>query len=142
MRTLFDIDALIALFDPEHINHDRAHGWWEANRSGGWASCPTTQIGFVRVLSAADHPKAMPVQAALGLLRSATAQRDHAFWGDDISLLDPQRLDLARVLVPKQLTGAYLLALATRNGGRLATCDRSLPLAAAGSAEPRNLVVL
>jgi toxin-antitoxin system PIN domain toxin len=142
MRTLFDVEALLALFDPEHINHDRIHGWWDANRSGGWASCPTTQIGVVRILSTPDYPKTMPVQTALGLLRSATAERDHAFWGDDISLLDPQRLVLDRVLAPKHLAGAYLLALATRNGGRLATFDRTLPLAAAGSAEPRNLVVL
>src|SRR5262245_19750212 len=110
MRTLFDTEALLALFDPEHIDHDRIHRWWVANRSSGWASCPTTQIGVVRIVSAPDYPKAMSVQAALGFLRSATAERDHAFWGDDISLLDPQRLRLDRVLAPKHLTGAYLLA--------------------------------
>ena len=59
MRVLFDVNVLIALFDPGHVHHDRAHVWWEQNRASGWASCPLTQNGFVRVMSQPGYPNSV-----------------------------------------------------------------------------------
>ena len=49
MRSLFDVSMLIALLQPDHVHHEAAHQWWSANASEGWASCPLTQNGFVRI---------------------------------------------------------------------------------------------
>jgi uncharacterized protein len=51
MWALFDVNVLIALFQPDHIHHQRAHQWWEAHQHLGWANCPITENGFVRILS-------------------------------------------------------------------------------------------
>jgi toxin-antitoxin system PIN domain toxin len=142
LRALLDLNLLIAMFDEGHIHYVRAHQWWVENRANGWASCPLTQNGFVRVLSQPSYPNPIPVSAALTLLSEATAQPDHTFWPDDVSLVDPQRFDNARILGPKQLTDVYLLGLAVKNGGRLATLDSAIPLAAVRAAEPRHVVVI
>jgi predicted nucleic acid-binding protein len=54
VRALFDVNVLIALFDPAHVHHESAHAWWKANQSSGWATCPLTENGFVRVLRATE----------------------------------------------------------------------------------------
>jgi hypothetical protein len=40
------------------------------------------------------------------------------------------------------LTDIYVLGVAVKNGGRLATFDRAIPRSAVTGAEPRNLVVI
>jgi toxin-antitoxin system PIN domain toxin len=142
MRTLFDVNVLIALLDPVHIHHRQAHEWWTANSASGWATCPFTENGFLRIVSQRSYPEAITTSEAMRLLRSSAGKGDHAFWGDDISLLDRQRFDSSHILGPKQLTDIYLLGVAVKNGGRLATFDRVIPPNAVIGAEPRNLVVI
>lgn len=142
MRTLFDVNVLIALFDPAHIHHERAHAWWERNRAGGWASCPITQNGFVRVLPQPGCPNAVTASEAMRLLRSAVASQDHAFRADDISLLDQQAFDDSRILGPKQLTDIYLLALSLRNAGRFATFAKAVRRSAVRGAAIERIVVI
>jgi toxin-antitoxin system PIN domain toxin len=142
VRSLLDVNLLIGLLQPDHVHHSSAHRWWTENGSAGWASCPLTQNGFVRIVSQPRYPKPIPVTRAIALLQEATAATDHAFWPNDISLADPQRFDSERILGPKQLTDIYLLALAVKNGGRLATFDRTIPIAAVRGAEPRHVAVI
>jgi predicted nucleic acid-binding protein len=75
-------------------------------------------------------------------LGQAVADASHAFWPDAFSLLDEGRLLWSRVLSSRQITDAYLLALATANGGRLVTFDRGIAVEAVPGAAKRNLVTL
>jgi toxin-antitoxin system PIN domain toxin len=142
VRALFDVNVLIAAFDEEHVLHERAQQWWAANRTHGWASCPLTQNGFVRIVSQPNYPNPISVEAALELFAEQIAGTDHAFWPDDISLTDTRCFDGTHILGPKQLTDVYLLALAVKNGGRLATLDHAIPLAAVRGAQPGHVVVI
>jgi len=143
VRALFDVNVLLALVQPDHLFHERAHAWWDAaNQKVGWASCPLTQNGFIRVASQASRERQLPIARAVETLAEYTATTDHEFWADDISLLDATLFDRNRVLGPKQLTDIYLLALAASNGGRLVTFDRSIPLVAVRGAEAQHLTVL
>ena len=142
MRSLLDVNVLLALLQPDHAHHASAHRWWTANRSDGWASCPLTQNGFVRIISQPKYPRAISIVRALDLLAEEIAGTDHAFWPDDISVLDAQRFDRNGLLGPKQLTDIYLLALAVKNGGRLTTLDQSISIGAVRGAEPRHVVVI
>jgi toxin-antitoxin system PIN domain toxin len=142
VRSLFDVNFLVAMFDEDHIHHERAHQWWDANRADGWASCPLTQNGFVRVLSQSTTRTKVSPPAALDLLRTATGEEGHVFWPDDISLVDIRRFNSTRILGPKQLTDVYLVGLAVKNGGRLTTFDRSISRSAVVGAELHNLVVV
>ncbi len=142
MISLLDVNVLVALFDAAHVHHRAAHHWMKENRSGGWATCPLTQNGCVRVMSQANYPGALPVRENVRRLRGATAAGDHVFWPDTISLLDQERFDFATVVTPRTLTDLYLLALAHANAGRLVTLDRSISIHRVSGAGPSNLVVL
>jgi uncharacterized protein len=142
MRALFDVNVLIAMFDAQHAHHARAHQWWATNQTEGWASCPLTQNGFVRVTTHPSYPNRTAIRNAIELFERQILATDHAFWSDDISLLDPRLFDRERILGPKQLTDIYLLALAVRNGGRLVTFDRAVPTATVLGAAVESLVMI
>lgn len=142
MRALLDVNVLVALLDADHADHRRARAWLETEIGAGWASCAITQNGFVRVVSQPRYPSPVPVAAAIDRLARATRAEHHAFWPCDVSLLDAGRLDRARLHGPRQVTDAYLLALAVAHGGRLVTFDGAIPLAAVASAGVGHLVIL
>jgi predicted nucleic acid-binding protein len=79
---------------------------------------------------------------AIDLLAKQIARTDHEFWADDISLCDPAMFSAARILGPLQITDIYLLALAVKREGRLATLDRSIALRTVRGAEARHLAVI
>jgi uncharacterized protein len=101
-----------------------------------------TQNGCIRVISQPSYPNPVLVAFAHDFLSQQIAATDHAFWPDDISLLDPRLFDRGRILGPKQLTDVYLLALAVRNGGRLATFDGAVPMHAVRGAGAGHLAIL
>lgn len=142
MRVLFDVNVLLAIVDTQHIHHRIAHQWWSANRSAGWASCPLTENGFARIMSQVGYKNRVTTTFAIDLLAKQMAADDHAFWPDDISLYDHVCFDRNCILGPNQITDVYLLALAVKNGGRLATLDRSVPLNAVRGAETKHLAML
>ena len=141
MRSLFDINMLVALSDPGHIHHALAFAWWNDNQDDGWASCPLTQNGFVRVLSGSRYPRARRFADAMAQLGGQVGLSSHVFWPDDVSIADPAVFDHGWLLGPNQITDAYLLALAVKNAGRLVTLDRGVPLRAVRGAQDRHLVV-
>ena len=142
MRWLLDINILIALFLPHHVSYERAHHWWDTNRRDGWASCPLTQNGLVRIISQPKFAGANSAREALERLQTFTLRTDHEFWPDKITLLDEELFDRDHILGPNQVTDVYLLALAVKNSGRLATMDSAIPLAAVRGARREHLVVI
>ena len=109
------------------MHHAAAHRWFRAKRDGGWATCPLTESGFVRVSSNRRAiPEACRPSEAIALLRRIRDLPRHVFWADDISPGDPGATPFARVAGYRQVTDAHLLTLAIRRGGALATFDRGL----------------
>ena len=142
MRVLFDVNFLIAIVDEAHEHHGKAHEWWAANLSDGWATCPQTENGMVRIMSQSRYKTPVSATFAIDLLSEQIAETDHAFWRDDLSLRDNGYFNPDRILGPNQITDAYLLALAVKNGGRLATFDQSVTLSAVRRAEMQHLAVV
>lgn len=142
MRALLDVNVLIALHDREHIHHERAAQWLEANIEHGWASCPLTQNGCLRVMSQGSYSHPQPLALLTTMLQRSTETKFHKLWNGDISILDPKRFDQSHIHSPHQLTVLYLLALAVRNKGRLASFDRSIPITAVRNATAAHLVAL
>ena len=143
MRALLDINVLIALLDEQHVHHDAAQAWLRKYMpDGGWASCPLTQNGVVRIMSQPAYPGAQPAARVAARLTEATETRWHAFWPDDVSLLEPGAVDWSCVLSSRQVTDVYLLALAIRHGGRFVTLDRKIDAAAVANADPSHLEII
>ncbi len=141
-RALLDINVLLALLDSDHVDHGRAHGWLEGGIEDGWASCAITENGFVRIISQPRYPSPISPAEAIDLLRRACDSGPHEFWPCDVSLLDAQIVDSSRLHGPRQVTDAYLLALAKMHDGRFATFDRSLPITSVKGASKDHLTVL
>jgi predicted nucleic acid-binding protein len=59
-----------------------------------------------------------------------SAGKGHRFWAESVSLLDATLFDSSRVANHRQITDVFLLGLAQRHGGCLATFDRTIPTAA------------
>lgn len=128
MRALLDVNVLIALFDAAHQHHERAHQWFEENMAHGWASCPLTENGVVRILSNPRYSPEFhrPVAEIVEDLQTAIAQTNHHFWPDDLSLCDRTLFSAGRIQGHRQITDTYLLALAVSRGGRLVTLDAGI----------------
>ena len=126
-RYLLDVNVLIALIDPAHVQHDRAHDWFAAKGKRAWATCPLTENGVLRIVGNARYPSSPGTPAAVAeIVASLVGVGNHEFWPDDMTMLDPRRIDAARLLDSAQITDSYLLALAVAHQGRLATFDRHL----------------
>ena len=126
-RYLLDVNVLIALIDPAHMQHDRAHEWFAASGKVAWATCPLTENGVLRIVGSARYPNSPGSPAAVAeLFAGLCALHGHEFWPDDVTLLDSKRIDRARLLDTAQVTDTYLLALAAAHSGKLATFDRHL----------------
>lgn len=135
MVTLLDVNVLVALFDPVHTHHEAAHEWFNPNRQAGWATCPLTENGLVRVISNPSYPgRRTTIRDAIQRLTRFRGSGGHTFWSDSASLCDSLLIRPAHLVGHRQLTDVYLLALAVTHGGRLATFDRSIPLAAVDGA--------
>jgi uncharacterized protein len=124
---LLDVNVLIALVDPNHVQHEQAHAWFGQHAAEGFATCPITENGLLRIVG---HPKYPNSPGAPGVvataLRGLRALSGHVFWPDSISLLDASLVKVTRLSSHAQVSDTYLLALAKKNGGKLATLDQRL----------------
>lgn len=128
--SLLDVNVLIALVDPAHSHHAAASEWFRLHQGKGWATCPITENGFVRIISSRAYPNlALSPSDAGQLLASLKrgAAKTHEFWNDDVSIADTAAFDLTALVNSQQLTDAYLLGLCAAHGGRLVTFDKSMP---------------
>ena len=127
MKRLLDISVLIALCDPNHIDHQRVVLWFEEKGGNAWASCPITQNGFIRILSNPSYPGLSgSILTAAEIVRQLGGHKGHEFWPDDYSILNGT-VDLRRTAGHKQITDLYLLGLAARRKARFTSLDKSVP---------------
>ena len=140
---LLDVNVLIALMWPAHEAHRRVQEWFRLNSSEGWATCPITQAGFVRIVSNPSFSSdAVQPQEAVNLLESNLKHAHHHFWPDDVSFLQAVRPSLERFNGHKQVTDCYLLGLALHRKGRLVSLDRGILELLADKRAGRELVVI
>jgi hypothetical protein len=128
MIRLLDINVLLAIAWPQHVHHTSVKQWLLSQTAHGKlsiATCPITQLGFLRI-SMNIKGYAADFESARSLLSSLVNYHDfeHSFWMDDFSILSGR---LRRNLGPSQLTDAYLAALAeNRENSRLTTFDTGI----------------
>ncbi len=126
MPYLLDVNLLIALAWPSHIHHKASHRWFSEHAQNGWATCPITQCGFVRISS---NPtiirEAVAPRDAISALRQMLAHPQHQFWPDELPLAH-DHIPVTLLMGHRQVTDAYLLGLAIHRNGKLATHDRGV----------------
>lgn len=132
---LLDANVLIALLWPNHEQHGAALKWFTLHRSRGWATCPFTEAAFVRIVSnPAFSRDAVHPREAVQILSANTQAQDHLFWPDELPFAEAVAFAGVRLMGHQQVRDAYLLGLAIRRGGMLATMDQRI----AALTEPKS----
>ncbi len=140
---LLDVNVLIAMAWPTHGYHQKVHEWLARHARDGWATCPLTQISFVRILSnPAFSANALTPTDALTLLQANLAHPAHRFWADEFSMIDSLKPFAQKLAGHQQVTDAYLLGLAIHKRGKLATMDRAVRTLLPDKSPERDFVVL
>ena len=140
---LLDVNILIALAWPQHVHHVQAHKWFERVGRQAWATCPLTQLGFVRISS---NPKIIPdavsSRAAATMLAKIVALPGHTFWADDLPVNGLAAMSGIAFTGHRQVTDAYLIELARHHGGVLATLDAGLAELLPVAERPRHVLLI
>jgi uncharacterized protein len=126
-RYLLDVNVLIALVDPAHVDHERVHSWFGRQGRKAFATCPITENGLLRIVGHPKYPNSPgPPRDVVLALEAIRGLPGHEFWPDSISLVNSELVDAALLSSHARVTDSYLLALARVNKGRLATLDQRL----------------
>jgi uncharacterized protein len=126
-RFLLDVNVLISLVDPAHVQHDQVHAWFGRIGRKAFATCPITENGLLRIVGHPKYPNSPgPPSVVARALATIRALPGHAFWPDSISLLASDGVEAALLSSHSRVTDSYLLALARENKGQLATLDQKL----------------
>jgi uncharacterized protein len=142
---LLDVNVLLAWLWPAHEVHKAANIWMNNHRHEPWATCPITEMGFLRILTNQSFSPYAPKWAeAVEILRKHTnGNPNHSFWQDSLAFAELDRRLGSLIKGPNQITDAYLLSLAVHHKGRFVTFDyRTRSLAPKDSAEHGALVIL
>ena len=132
---LLDTNVLLALAWPNHVHHAETRAWFKQKGTARFRACPLTQTGFVRISSNPSFTaEAVSPGDALSLLRRLCSMPGHQFWPDDLSLVEAVPA-VARLAGHRQVTDAYLLALAASHEGVLATLDRAISALVVGKGD-------
>jgi len=124
---LLDVNVLIALMWPAEEAHSRVQQWFARHSREGWATCPITQAGFVRIVSNPGFSRdAVPPPEAMKILSATLKHPGHSFWADEIDFVQAAQSFAAKLIGHQQITDAYLLGLAMHKKAKLATLDRSV----------------
>lgn len=119
LAVLLDGNVLVALVDEAHVHHLQARAWF-AQSAAPFATCPITQGTLVRLMMRVGG---MDAGGAMTVMAGLTRHPRHRFWPDDLPY---EGVRWNGVFGHRQVTDAYLAALARMRGGRLATFDRGL----------------
>jgi uncharacterized protein len=143
MRLLLDVNLLVALLDEGHMHHDIAQALL-AKPKIKIATCALTENGVLRVMNLPAYSSFGPVgfEPIRKQLNQLSKDLDHEFWPCDISLRDATNIQWDRIMGHNQITDLYLLALAVKHKGAIATLDHRIAIETVRGAQTSNLLVL
>ena len=117
MSHLLDVNFLLACAWQSHASHAKARAWLEEQT--GFATCPISQLGFLRVSLSPGYRASFA--DALAALEDITDRKGARFIADDLP-----GVKMPPVTSYSDMTDAYLVALAKAHGLKLATLDGPL----------------
>lgn len=117
---LLDISVLLALGLDDHLQN-RAAEQWLMRQTNCFATCPLTQLGFLRITKRLRRD--LSIHQIGAVLESICTDARHLFIAAD---RDVRQADGRLILGHQQITDAYLAGLARQHELKLATFDQAL----------------
>ncbi|MBK9656470.1 MAG: PIN domain-containing protein [Rhodanobacteraceae bacterium] len=128
---LLDVNALLALAWEEHEFHGRILARMMRLEGDQWASCAITQLGFMRVSSTPGLFRPAPTPGgARQVLHALLAHTQHRFLTDPPTAPVEMAATMDALQGYRQITDAYLLAIAQHHQARVLSFDRGMHLLA------------
>jgi toxin-antitoxin system PIN domain toxin len=124
VKHLFDVNVLIALTEPEHMHHRLVMKWF-GTPGLDWGLCAFSEAGFLRITT---NPKvgSHSLGESTHVLAGLAKRPGHRFWPMTASWASLTAPFAERVFGHQQITDAYLLGLAVKEGGVLVTLDKAI----------------
>ena len=127
MSYLLDANALIALGWTQHEHHEKISRWFRGHSREGWATTAFTQAAFVRVIAQpAFSGQSIGIADIVELLLRNTAHPKHRLLPLDFGFGEVMGWCTGGLLGHRQVTDAWLLALAIRHKVKLLTFDAGI----------------
>jgi len=141
-KNLLDVNVLIALTEPGHMHYGRAQQWFGSSGRFGLGICPLTEAGFVRITTSPRfRPGPRSLEHAIAILQVLKGHPEYWYCSISESWVTMTAKFASRILGHQQVTDAYLLGLAIKEGGVLVTFDKAIQYMA-GAEFSKNLLVL
>lgn len=125
--SLLDVNVLLSLLDSAHQHHAESVKWFQTKGVlQGWATCPLTENGFIRIITNPSYPNlrlTLATAADVLMQLKRNFAESHTFWPDDLTLADSSVFDLSILTSHRQTTDVYLAGLAHHHHGHLVTHD-------------------
>lgn len=126
-RNLLDVSVLIALTSIEHPQYPIAQRWFDSLVDEEWGICPLTEAGYVRIVSnPASGPIIRTFAQAAAILKDLAQRPGYWYWPMTQSWATLTVSFADRIFGHQQVTDAYLLGLAIKEGGVLVTFDKGI----------------
>ena len=141
-RNLLDVNVLIALTSIEHPQYAATQQWFDSLVNEDWGICPLTETGYVRIVTnPASGPIVRTFAQAAAVLADLAQREGYRYWSITDTWCSLTASFRGRIFGPQQVTDAYLLGMAIKEGGVLVTFDRGLKYLA-GTEFASNLLIL
>jgi uncharacterized protein len=141
-KYLLDLNVVVALTDDEHEHYASAHRWFDTLRGESWGTCPLSDAGYIRLAtSPAARIGSGSFTSAIAVLADLARRPGYCFWPITESWAELTAPFSSRIFGHQQVTDAYLLGLAIKEDGVLATFDKGIRYMA-GAEFTRNVLVL
>jgi uncharacterized protein len=141
-KYLLDLNVVVALTDDEHEHYASAHRWFDTLRGESWGTCPLSDAGYIRLAtSPAARIGSGSFTSAIAVLADLARRPGYCFWPITESWAELTAPFSSRIFGHQQVTDAYLLGLAIKEDGVLATFEKGIRYMA-GAEFTRNVLVL
>ena len=142
LKSLLDLNVLIALTESEHKHHQKARNWLTSAGRERLGICPLTEAGFLRVTTnPAFHRGPRTLEQAIAILQVLKERDDYWYCLIDESWVALTAPFASRIRGHQQVTDAFLLGLAIKEEGVLVTFDKGVQYLA-GAEFSQNVLLL
>jgi len=123
-RFLLDVNVLVALLNEDHVHHQIASEWFDTPNLL-FAVCPFTEAGFLRYMTRAKLGD-MSMEEATAMLTRLAQEPGYQYQPISADWQTLCGIFFKRLFGPNQITDAYLLGVAVREGLVLVTFDTAI----------------
>lgn len=145
MRFLLDANILVTLFDNKNDNHAKVAQWFLQHIQSSnnvWLSGAITQMACLRILSLPSYPADYSFKEVQEIFVEAIKHTKHEFIATNLDVVQSNIIDWRHLQGHRQLTDAYLLALAVHANAKLVTLDSRINFRCVKNAQVSDLIIV